>query len=95
MRVALFIETNGKLGANLLARWYDLEQACEAVEGAYHGCYTSVADFAQELTEDTTAIPESLRYYIDYEAMGRDMELSGDIYTIETGHDKVHVFWMT
>ena len=24
--------------------------------------------------------------------MGRDMELSGDIFTIETARDKVHVF---
>jgi hypothetical protein len=25
--------------------------------------------------------------------MGRDMELGGDIYTIETAHDEVHIFW--
>jgi len=29
----------------------------------------------------------------DYERMGRDMDLSGDIYTIETAYDEVHVFW--
>ena len=31
--------------------------------------------------------------FIDYERMGRDMEMSGDIYTIETGFEEVHVFW--
>ena len=31
--------------------------------------------------------------YIDYERMGRNMEISGDAFTIETAHDQVHVFW--
>jgi len=44
------------------------------------------------LTEGTE-IPQYLQFYIDYEKMGRDMELSGDVFTIETAHDEVHVFW--
>ena len=39
------------------------------------------------------AIPKRYEYYIDWEAMGRDMELSGDVFTIETGFEEVHVFW--
>ena len=54
---------------------------------------TSFADYTEELTEDTSQIPDNLAYYIDYERMGRDMELNGDIYTIETAYDEVHVFW--
>ena len=57
------------------------------------GCYQSLADFAEELTEETTQIPENLAYYIDYERMGRDMELSGDVFTIETAFEEVHIFW--
>lgn len=38
-------------------------------------------------------IPETLRLYIDYEAMARDARLSGDVFTVETGRDEVHVFW--
>jgi len=38
-------------------------------------------------------LPESLTYYIDYERMGRDMEMSGNIFVIETGFERVHVFW--
>ncbi|MEW8626270.1 MAG: antirestriction protein ArdA [Candidatus Thiodiazotropha sp.] len=38
-------------------------------------------------------MPEHLAYYINYEAIGRDMELSGDIYTLETGFERVHIFW--
>ena len=29
---------------------------------------------------------------IDYERMGRDMELNSDVYTIETSFEEVHVF---
>ena len=32
-------------------------------------------------------------YYTDYERMGRDTELSGDIYTIETACEEARVFW--
>ncbi len=32
-------------------------------------------------------------FYIDYEKMGRDLELGGDIFTIETGYREVHIFW--
>ncbi len=55
--------------------------------------YGSLADYVEELTEQTSQIPEHLQYYIDYDRMGRDMELSGDFYTIETSFDDVHVFW--
>ena len=63
------------------------------MEESYSGCYKSLADYAEELTDGTTEIPEHLQYYIDYERMGRDMELGGDIYTIETAYDEVHIFW--
>ena len=53
----------------------------------------SVADFAEELATDTAEIPESLAFYIDYEKMGRELELSGDTFTIKTGYREVHIFW--
>jgi hypothetical protein len=71
----------------------DIEEARKAIEESYWGCHTSVADYAQELTEDTGNIPSHLEMYIDYERMGRDMELGGDIFTIETGYQEVHIFW--
>jgi antirestriction protein len=52
-----------------------------------------LADCLQDLTEETTMIPEALRPYIDYEAMARDATLSGEVFTLETAHDEVHVFW--
>ncbi|MGK0442635.1 MAG: hypothetical protein ACJA0N_002450 [Pseudohongiellaceae bacterium] len=42
-----------------------------------------MADYAQELTEDAGNIPSHLEMYIDYERMGRDMEVHRDIFTIE------------
>ena len=92
--IACFINENSELAGELLNHFSgDLDEARRAIEENYSGCYSSVADYAQELTEDTSEIPDHLAFYIDYEKMGRDMELSGDIYTIETAHDEVHVFW--
>jgi antirestriction protein len=71
----------------------DLEAAAAALDDQYHGVFASLADCFQDLTEDTTAIPETLRLYIDYEAMARDARLNGEVFTVETGRDRVHVFW--
>ncbi len=92
--IACFIEEYPDFGGELLNNFGgDLEEARTAAEENYCGCYKSLADYAQELTEDTTQIPESLAYYIDYERMGRDIELNGDVYTIETGYGEIHIFW--
>jgi len=90
--LALFIDEN-ELGAALLSHFDgDLDEACAALEN-YAGTHESAADFAQELTEECQQVPENLAHYIDYEAMARDMELSGDIFTIEAGFQEVHIFW--
>jgi len=91
--IAEFIEEYGAVAAELLDYYNDLDEAKKAMEEQYNGCYSSLADYAQELTEDTQEIPQHLEFYIDYERMGRDMELSGDVFTIETVYQEVHVFW--
>jgi antirestriction protein len=91
---AEFIEEHGKLGA-LVAEHFggSVEEAKDALDDAYAGPYNSLADFAEEMTEQSGAeIPESLRHYIDYEAMGRDMGVN-DVFTIEAAFDEVHIFW--
>ncbi|WP_420346515.1 antirestriction protein ArdA [Pelagibius sp.] len=91
--LALFIVEHGKLGAKVLEQFGgDLDDTKAAFE-EYAGEHRSLADFAQELTEETTEIPQSLVNYIDYETMARDMELNGDVFTVELGFDEVHVFW--
>ena len=91
--IACFIEEHPEFGGALLAHCNDLEQAQLAAEEDYCGCHASLADYAQELTEETTSIPQHLAHYIDYRAMARDMEYSGDLFTLETGFEQVHVFW--
>jgi len=49
--------------------------------------YGSAEDYAQEIIEETTEIPENLQYYIDYEAIARDMKINGEIIEIE--HDLI------
>lgn len=93
-KVAVFIEEHGNIAGELLNNFGgDLDDATKAIEENYSGCYKSLADYAEELTEQTGDVPEHLAFYIDYERMGRDMELNGDVYSIETSFDEVHVFW--
>jgi antirestriction protein len=92
--VACFIAEYPNFGGELLGHFGgNLEDAKTAAEDNYCGCYKSLADYAQELTEETTQIPEHLIYYIDYERMGRDMEMSGDVFTVATGFEEIHIFW--
>ena len=82
------------MGIELINYYGDVETAYEAIENNYCGEYESVADFAEELTEETISkIPENLHSYIDYQRMGRDLELSGDITTFELGFQEIHIFW--
>ena len=91
--IALFLADTGSLGAMLLSHFSgDLNDAQNALEN-YAGVYESVADFAQELTEETTTIPDNLQYYIDYDAMAKEMELNGDIIALEEGYNRVHILW--
>jgi len=93
--IGCFIGTHGELGAQLISYCdNDIERAQKAIDDNYCGEYSSIADFAESLTEDTHGnIPPHLANYIDYERMGQDMELSGDIFVIEIGYNEVHIFW--
>ena len=91
--LAAFIVERGELGAKVLEHvGGDLDDA-EAAFEEYAGQHKGLADFAQEITEETTEIPENLANYINYAAIARDMELNGDVFTVELGFDEVHVFW--
>lgn len=92
--LAGFIEEHGALGGKVLNYFGDdLAEARAAFED-YAGEYSSAADFAEQLHVDIgTPIPENLRYYMDWQALVRDMELNGEIMVFQTGFDEVHVFW--
>jgi antirestriction protein len=92
-KLAAFITEHGALGGAVLAHYNnDLDEAQEAIIERYHGCFTSLADYVQDMTEDSMTIPQALQYYIDWQAMARDAELNGDLFTITTAYDEVHVF---
>ncbi len=91
--IVLLIEERGALGAELLSHWYhDVDEVRRLFDdGCYLGAFDNVVDYAQEITEETTEIPDHLQHYVDYASMARDMELNGEIFTIEFGHE-VHIF---
>jgi antirestriction protein len=52
--IAVFIEEYPEFGGALLNHLGDLDDAKRAAAESYCGCYKSLADYAQELTEETT-----------------------------------------
>lgn len=93
VEIACFLRERGQLGALVLDHvGGDIDEAAKTLADGYRGAYDSLAGYFQELTEDTVEIPEPLRPYIDYEAMARDAELSGEVFTLRTAHDEIHVF---
>jgi antirestriction protein len=91
--LASFIAEHRTVGAAVLDHFCgDLDEAREAMRDRYMGSHASLADYVQEQTEDSTAIPNGLRYYIDYQAMARDAELNGELFTVSTAWDVIHVF---
>ena len=92
--LADFIDQHGRLGARLYAHFGDSLDEARAALDNYAGEYRCLADFAEEITRESgTEIPKALEYYIDWGAMGRDLELNGDVFTVTLGFDEVHVFW--
>lgn len=75
-------ETQAQQLCYLLDRSFTLEDSLDRYEEVciYTG---SATDYAQELIEETTDIPDNLRYYIDYEAIARDMKINGEIEEID------------
>ncbi len=62
----------------------DVQFAIDNFEEAYRGTYKSAGDYAEEFSADTgVEIPAHLATYIDWEAMERDWDMSGDINRIE------------
>ena len=91
---ALFIVERSQLGAKLLEHFSGDLEAAEGAFEDYAGEYADLATFAEQLTEETgPPIPDSIVPYVDYRAMGRDIELGGDVFTVELGFGELHIFW--
>ena len=86
---------NDKLAKGIYEHAGDLEEAKTIYSDAYCGEHASIEDYAHEFVESTGVLEgasDLAERYFDYDAFARDMELGGDIWTIETGHREVHVF---
>jgi len=92
-RLAEFAAEHEELGAAVLAYFGgDLDEAEEALKDRYFGVWKSLADYLEETTDEVGSLPAHLRPYIDWQAMARDVNYSGDLLTIETNWDEVHIF---
>lgn len=78
---------------NHLGSGTTVENAIDFIEDNYAGEYDSLGDFAEELNYETQELPKDIYSYIDFESMGRDMELSGYILSFTDSRRKLHVFW--
>ncbi|MBI1685216.1 antirestriction protein ArdA [Caulobacter hibisci] len=93
VEIAAFLRERGELGALVLAHVSgDLDEAGRVIEDGYRGVFDSLADYLQDLTEETIQIPEALRHYIDYEAMARDAQINGDVFSLAAPSGRLHVF---
>lgn len=89
---AAFITEHGDTGQLVLEYVSgDLDDAQDMIE-RYYGTFTSLADYAEEIISQTETITSWLEPYIDYAAIARDMEINGDIDSIEAGYENVLVF---
>jgi antirestriction protein len=97
-RLAQLIEEYGEVFAGVVSNFggvSDLDAAEQAMKENYQGAHNSLDDWAYEFAKETVGEDALGPYasYIDWERVGHDAELSGDIFTIETGDGRVHVFW--
>jgi len=89
------LQEHGEIVGALLSHFCgNIDECKEAIENNYAGHYDSEQDFAQELFDEIYLheVPESIRYYIDYEAFCRDLFI-GDYFSLHVrGESGVHVF---
>jgi antirestriction protein len=96
VKVAAFITEHGELGAKLINQvYYDVEAATVVMEEHYAGSGESLGSWAAEYIEENgelEQIPKQWRTYIDFERYAKDLDLGGEIFTIQVG-EQIHVFW--
>ena len=61
-------------------------------EEYYLGYYSSLGACVEELMTRSSNMPEWLASYIDWERIGKDWKLNGDLIAIETDEKKFHLF---
>lgn len=79
----------------MLEYGYATDEALKKVQDGdymyYSGCY-SMAEVAEQYADETgllANIPDDLRYYFDFEAYGRDMEINGHFIETDSGYIEI------
>lgn len=95
-RLAELLEEHGELFGEVYDHCGDIDEAIEAITDRYRGKFDSLEDYAAEFVGECYSdaiknLPDIIRNHIDYESIGRDFEIGGDVWTIEMC-GKVHVF---
>jgi antirestriction protein len=94
VEIAELLREHDTAGAVAYNYFNDLDDARKALADNYYGEWSSLADWAEEYLSDTGGlenVPESLRAYIDFERWAKDMEMGGDIFSVEVD-GKLHIF---
>lgn len=66
----------------------------EQFEDAYHGEWSSLEAYAEDYVEQTgmlSGVPDLVARYFDYESFARDLQLGGDVFTLDAPNG-VYVF---
>lgn len=73
----------------------NVEAARGDLEDRYRGTYADLASYAEDFLTETGSldkVPEDLRSYFDFEAYGRDLDLNGDVFTVDLPGGEIAVF---
>jgi len=92
--IAELLREHESAGAIAYEHFGDLEQAQKALTDQYYGEWSSLADWAEDYFEDSgelEKVPEALRSYIDFKRWADDLEMSGEIFSVEAD-GRVHIF---
>jgi antirestriction protein len=92
VQLARLIEENGEIVIKLYLHCSDIKRTIQRLEEDYIGVYKDLAEYAEEITRDTSDVPDKLQYYINWDEMGEDMEINGEIISFYVGYEEVHVF---
>jgi len=90
-KVASILSKYGDLGAQIIIHHNKyLDEALSALDEMYCGAYESETDYAIQLMNDFSSIPDNLLFYFDYDKFKRDL-FAVDYYSIEI-RGTCHVF---
>jgi antirestriction protein len=78
---------------NIGIDYVDWDTIGDDIDDRYAGEFEDLADYAYRLAEDSGDLPTgTYANYVDWEAVGRDYRLSGDVWIHEAGYKSTHVF---